>query len=160
MRRIALALMILLLAGCAGDGDEGAAPPEEANGSALSTTTTQGPSVPQSAVTRPPVDVIAGVVCDEAATRIAGDPEAPNGSWTCTKEGEQVRIDFHVDDAELQKAQEQILASYREAGDSRSLAELPVLCGPRFAIRTDTSATRDALIGDLKAADINASTCQ
>lgn len=155
MRRSLLALtIVLLVAGCRGEDDGGAVPPDGTQDPALSTTTTEGQA------TRPPIDVIAGLVCDDAAKRLSGDPEAPNGSWECTKNGEHVRIDFYVDEAEQQKAREQLLASYRDAGDNRSLAELPVVCGSRFGIATDTNATRDAVIDDLNAAEIKASTCR
>ena len=154
MRRTLLALTIVLFSvGCSGEDDEGTAAPDETRGSAISTSTTRAP------LTRPPIDVIVGLVCDDAATRLAGDPEAPNGSWECTKNAEDVRIDFYVDDAEHDRAKEQLLASYRSAGDNRSLAELPLICGPRFGIGTDTNVTRDALIADLAAAEIKASTC-
>ena len=154
MRRTLLAVTtVLLLVGCSGEDDGAASPPDDTQDSALSTTTRQG------RVTRPPIDVIAGVVCDDAAKRIAGDPEAPNGSWECTKKAEHVRIDFYVDEAEQQKAKEQLLAFYKDAGDNRSLAELPIICGPRFGIGTDTNATRDALIAELNGAEIAASIC-
>lgn len=155
MRRILLALtIVLLLVRCGGADKEETAAPDDTQGSALSTSTTQVP------LTRPPVDVIVGLACDGAATRLTGDPEAPNGSWECTKNAEHVRIDFYADDAEQQAAEEQLLAFYRKAGDNRPLAELPIICGPRFGIATDTTATRDALIAALMAAEIKVPTCE
>ena len=161
MRRGLFAVGLLVAGGCGGD-DGGTSTPDGTQKPAESTTSAAVPSTakPEGGEARPALGAISAVVCDNAPTRLGADAEVlTEQSWKCAKGGEQIRIDLYANDAEQQAAQTQILAFYRGAGDKRSLAELPIVCGMRFGVGSDTNASRDAFITALTSAGIAASTC-
>jgi len=160
-RRVARVCMLtaLLLGSCRGSGRT--PPPAEG---AVGSPTTQATAAPEAAESagnrRPSIDIVVALVCDDGATKLETSAQPWSGeSWECTKQGERLRIDFYLNDTEQRKAQQALLDSYRAKGDARPLSELPVLCGSRFAIGSDTVDIRDALIEDLAGARVAASTC-
>src|SRR5581483_4095329 len=144
LRRILLVLLLVLFAGC--HRGDGAASAGRTGESAESATTTQNSSKPFAAGNRPPIDIVVGVVCDDASAPVDSRAEGWSGrSWKCTKHGEPVRIDFYDNDAGGRKAKDAFVAGFRGRADNRSLAQLPIVCGNEFGIEAQTVGTRDAL---------------
>ena len=82
-----------------------------------------------------------------------------SGSWTCTLKNEHIRIDLYDSENQKSRADAVLIGFYKQAGDSRSLAELPLVCGANWSVGTDSNSTRDALITAFKGKGLVASTC-
>jgi hypothetical protein len=105
-------------------------------------------------------EAIADVVCTEPATRMGPEAEVlTDESWTCSRSGDQVRIDLYANGAQMGEAQEMLRDFYESAGDTRSLADLPFVCGDGWTVGFDFLETRDSAISELVAAGFSAGTC-
>lgn len=103
---------------------------------------------------------LGAVVCTTPPTRMAASAEVfTSESWTCSRSGEQVRIDLYESDDQQSTARKILLDFYRSLGDQVALSDLPVVCGNRYVIGFDFNRTRDAAIVELKGAGFEASTC-
>lgn len=109
---------------------------------------------------RPAIGELAAVLCDAEPTWMGADAEKyTSESWTCTHAGEHIRIDLYADQQEMTTAKQVVIDFYKSTGDTRTLDQLPLLCGDLWVAGTDLNETRDALIANLYAATIPARTC-
>lgn len=114
------------------------------------------------ASTNPEVDAnqLAKVVCDDNPSRMDADAERyTQESWQCSRNGESVRIDLYKSADEQAAANQAVLDFYKSSGDPKTLADLPIICGPDWGIGVDFNETRDALITLLSSNGFESSTC-
>lgn len=155
---VAVALVLAGLASCSsGDADTSGTSAESPAGAAVTVPSGQQYEGDSPVVT---AQALAEVVCRDSPTRMGGESEMyTQESWTCSRRGEQVRIDLYADAAQKDRAEEVVLEFYASAGDDRPLSELPLACGDTWVVGVDFNDTRDVVIGELDAAGYDASTC-
>ncbi|MFM7819498.1 MAG: hypothetical protein ACKPAF_01385, partial [Actinomycetota bacterium] len=80
-------------------------------------------------------------------------------AWRCEHQGECVDLDIYVSQAAKQTASDDALALLGTDSTSQSWVNTPILCGSDWTMGVADLATRDALIAELNAAGVAASTC-
>lgn len=141
----------LVAAGAVGCGSSG---PEDAEPAVVVEPT--APAVPSPT---PTIETLSEVVCSDTPTRDTDDyGMITDGTWFCTHEGEDARIDMFTGEDQLSQASSTLLSFY-SSDVNRPLATVPIVCGRYWSVGVDTSETRDALIQAFNDAGIPASTC-
>lgn len=115
-----------------------------------------------SVVMTPPVGVegdIAEVVCDSPQKLSQKSVSETKVAWRCEHQGEGVDLDIYVSQAAKQTASDDALALLGTDSTSQSWVNTPILCGSDWTMGVADLATRDALIAELNAAGVAASTC-
>ncbi|MFM7829200.1 MAG: hypothetical protein ACKO92_05115 [Actinomycetota bacterium] len=112
-------------------------------------------------MTRP--DGVAGeiveVVCDSLQKLSQKSVSETKVAWRCEHQGEGVDLDVYVSQAAKQTASDDALALLGTDSTSQSWVNTPILCGSDWTMGVADLATRDALIAELNAAGVAASTC-
>lgn len=112
-------------------------------------------------MTRP--DGVAGeiveVVCDSPQKLSQKSVSETKVAWRCEHQGEGVDLDIYVSQAAKQTASDDALALLGTDSTSQSWVNTPILCGSDWTMGVADLATRDALIAELNAAGVAASTC-
>ena len=98
-------------------------------------------------------------ICDTEPTKVDGGEQSATESWDCEFEGESVRVALFASPADLNSANEAIKQYYAEFEDNRSLAELPMLCGPDWRAGFNFNSERDSLLQTLQSAGVEAGLC-
>jgi len=105
-------------------------------------------------------EAIGKVICDSKATRMSSDAELyTTESWECKRGKDTLRIDIFGSSEEQNQANQVVLDYYKGFGDTRSLADLGIICGEKWGIGTDYQETRDALVALLNENGIASSPC-
>jgi len=115
-----------------------------------------------SVVMTPPVGVegdIAEVVCDSPQKLSQKSVSETKVAWRCEHQGEGVDLDIYVSQAAKQTVSDDALALLGTDSTSQSWVNTPILCGSDWTMGVADLATRDALIAELNAAGVAASTC-
>lgn len=183
-RSVCLVAASVVLVACSSGSDEGsptsttlavAAATEPEPSSTTSPTTvpseTAAPSTDAPADTdvetttsaSPPAITAAGlaeVICGSEPVRMDAAAEAfTMESWTCDRAGERARIDLYTDEEQRVAGGQIVLDFYASSGDPRSLAELPLVCGPTWTVGVEFNETRDAARSELAAAGVQVIDC-
>jgi len=102
---------------------------------------------------------IAEVVCDSPQKLSQKSVSETKVAWRCEHQGEGVDLDIYVSQAAKQTASDDALALLGTDSTSQSWVNTPILCGSDWTMGVADLATRDALIAELNAAGVAASTC-
>jgi hypothetical protein len=106
------------------------------------------------------VPQLAAVLCAERPTRMSRDAERYTAeSWQCAGGYGKVRIDLYAGEDQQRAAGVAVIDFYRAAGDQRSLAELPLLCGVGWGAGFDFNTSRDEALAALGAAGLAVMLC-
>ena len=98
--------------------------------------------------------------CENSPTRMGPEAEVlTEQSWECSFEGEKIRVDLHQSAAQLKAANAAVEQFYRDSGDTRTLADLPLVCGEDWGVGLSSNENRDNLIVYLQSEGIAAGLC-
>jgi hypothetical protein len=156
-------VLLLALAGCSSESTSELVDSSEAP--ALEAEQTPPPEEPEvveepSEVEEPVAQVsILEAICDTEPAKVNGGEPSAKESWDCEFEGEPVRVALFSSPADLNSANEAIKQYYEEFDDSRSLAELPMLCGSDWRAGFNFNSERDSLLQTLQSAGVEAGLC-
>lgn len=102
---------------------------------------------------------IANVVCEPLSSLWQKSPSENKQSWQCKRDNKQIDFDIYVSQEEKQRVSDEALALLGTTGSEQTWADTPILCGIRWTMGVADIKTRDALIGELNAAGVDAATC-
>lgn len=125
--------------------------------------TPEDPEVPQEPIEETPAGAqqVLELACDDEPISVEGSSEPGTiASWDCQFGETPLRVSEFDSAGDLASANQEILRYYADAGDSRTLAELPMLCGPNWRAGFNFNTERDALLSELVEAGITAGYCE
>ena len=98
--------------------------------------------------------------CENSPVRMGSEAEVlTEQSWKCSFEGEKIRVDLYQSAAQLKAANAAVEQFYRDSGDTRTLADLPLVCGDDWGVGLSSNENRDTLIVYLQGEGISAGPC-
>ena len=142
MKKLALTMLLLVVASCGGSDSSSDMP---ADSDFVTPTGVAGE--------------IAKVVCEPLSSLWQKSGSENKESWQCKRDNKQVDFDIYVSEVEKQRVSDEALALLGTAGSDQTWADTPILCGDKWTMGVADLKTRDALIADLNSAGVDAATC-
>ena len=146
MKKLAFIALLFTVVSCGGNDTSSA----ESSDDAISSESVEATGV---------AAAIAKVVCEPLSSLSQKSPSENKESWQCKRKGKQIDFDIYVSQAAKQLASDEALSLLGVTGGGQTWADTPILCGDEWTMGVADIKTRDALIAELNAAEVSASTC-